>query len=108
MTESRLTAGIVHIGVGNFHRAHMARYTDDLFGEGACHDWAILGAGVRPADGAMREKLADAGLAHHGGRAREPEADAGAGPGSMVGFVPVEADNRALDARDGGAERSAS
>ncbi len=93
--RSRLTAGIVHIGVGNFHRAHMARYADDLFGKGQGHDWAIQGAGVRPADGAMREKLAAQDwlttaieLGPEGMRARVV--------GAMVGFVPVEADNLAL------------
>ncbi|WP_371156042.1 mannitol dehydrogenase family protein [Jannaschia sp. 2305UL9-9] len=52
-----LTAGIVHIGVGNFHRAHMAVYLDQLFGTGKDHDWALLGAGVRPGDAAMRDRL---------------------------------------------------
>jgi mannitol 2-dehydrogenase len=45
--RSKLTPGIVHIGLGNFHRAHMAVYLDDLFALGIGHDWAILGAGVR-------------------------------------------------------------
>lgn len=53
-----LTAGIVHIGVGNFHRAHMAVYLDTLFATGRDHDWAICGAGVRPADVVMRARLA--------------------------------------------------
>jgi mannitol 2-dehydrogenase len=58
--RSDLGAGIVHIGVGNFHRAHQAVYLDDLFNAGAAdRDWAILGAGVREADIAMREKLAE-------------------------------------------------
>ncbi|WP_019172095.1 mannitol dehydrogenase family protein [Pseudaminobacter salicylatoxidans] len=52
-----LTPGIVHFGVGNFHRAHQAVYLDDLFGKGLGHDWAIVGAGVLPADAAAREKL---------------------------------------------------
>ncbi len=52
-----LTAGIVHFGVGNFHRAHQAVYLDDLFGQGVDHDWGLIGAGVRPADEAMRQKL---------------------------------------------------
>jgi mannitol 2-dehydrogenase len=52
-----LTAGIVHFGVGNFHRAHQAVYLDDLFNLGADHDWAIVGAGVRQADEGMRQKL---------------------------------------------------
>ncbi|CDN49400.1 mannitol dehydrogenase family protein [Neorhizobium galegae] len=52
-----LTAGILHFGVGNFHRAHQAIYLDDLFNTGKAHDWAIVGAGVMPSDGAMRDKL---------------------------------------------------
>lgn len=55
--RSALTAGIVHFGVGNFHRAHQAIYLDDLFATGADHDWALVGAGVREADEAMRQKL---------------------------------------------------
>jgi mannitol 2-dehydrogenase len=54
-----LKGGILHIGVGNFHRAHQAVYMDDLFVAGLDRDWAIVGAGVRDADIALREKLAD-------------------------------------------------
>jgi mannitol 2-dehydrogenase len=53
-----LRAGILHIGVGNFHRAHQAVYLDDLFNRGRDHDWAIAGAGVREADARMRAALA--------------------------------------------------
>ena len=52
-----LTPGIVHIGLGNFHRAHQAWYLHRLFDEGLCHDWAIIGAGVRRNDAVQREKL---------------------------------------------------
>jgi mannitol 2-dehydrogenase len=52
-----LTPGIVHIGVGNFHRAHLGVYLDDLFNLGLGHDWAIIGAGVMPSDSAMRAAL---------------------------------------------------
>jgi mannitol 2-dehydrogenase len=52
-----LSAGIVHFGVGNFHRAHQAVYLDDLFNAGAGREWGIVGAGVLPSDAAMREKL---------------------------------------------------
>ena len=55
--RAALRAGIVHFGVGNFHRAHQAVYLDDLFATGADHDWAIIGAGVRDADEAMRQQL---------------------------------------------------
>ncbi|WP_375452506.1 mannitol dehydrogenase family protein [uncultured Devosia sp.] len=60
--RSSLTAGIVHFGVGNFHRAHQAVYLDDLFATGSDHDWALVGAGVRAADEAMRQKLLDQDL----------------------------------------------
>ena len=52
-----LKPGIVHIGVGNFHRAHQAVYLDDLFNTGVDHDWALIGAGVREPDVDMRAKL---------------------------------------------------
>src|SRR6202046_1528762 len=55
--RSHLSAGIVHIGVGNFHRAHQAVYLDDLFNTGRDHDWAIIGSGVRDADVMIRDKL---------------------------------------------------
>ena len=57
--RSSLVAGIVHFGVGNFHRAHQAVYLDDLFNLGHDHDWAIVGAGVLPSDSVMRDKLAE-------------------------------------------------
>ncbi|MFK0209232.1 mannitol dehydrogenase family protein [Agrobacterium sp. NPDC090283] len=57
-SRADLSAGIVHFGVGNFHRAHQAVYLDDLFNTGADHDFAIIGAGVLPSDAVMREKLA--------------------------------------------------
>lgn len=53
-----LRPGIVHVGVGNFHRAHQAVYLDALFSLGQDHDWAIVGAGVRPDDASMRSRLA--------------------------------------------------
>ena len=55
--RARLTPGIVHIGLGNFHRAHQAWYLHRLMQQGEARDWAILGAGVRPYDAEMRERL---------------------------------------------------
>jgi mannitol 2-dehydrogenase len=55
--RSKLSGGILHFGVGNFHRAHQAVYLDDLFNRGRDHDWALVGAGVRDADIAMRATL---------------------------------------------------
>ena len=53
-----LSPGIVHFGVGNFHRAHQACYLDALFEQGLDQDWAIIGAGLRSSDAAMRDRLA--------------------------------------------------
>ena len=52
---SQLTPGIVHFGVGNFHRAHQSVYLDLLMNDGKAHDWGIIGAGVRASDTAMRD-----------------------------------------------------
>ena len=91
----KLTPGIVHIGLGNFHRAHMAVYLDDLFAKGLGHDWAILGAGVREGDARMRDAL----------KAQDclstvieldPAGRSARRIGSMIDFLPVEPDNAAL------------
>jgi mannitol 2-dehydrogenase len=55
--RAALRAGIIHFGVGNFHRSHQAVYLDDLFNFGEGHDFALIGAGVRAADEEMRQKL---------------------------------------------------
>jgi mannitol 2-dehydrogenase len=50
-------AGLVHCGVGGFHRAHQARVIDDLMAQGLADRWAIVGVGVREQDKAMTEAL---------------------------------------------------
>lgn len=50
--------GIVHLGLGGFHRAHMARYTHDLMNrEADALCWGIVGVGLLPADHRMRDAL---------------------------------------------------
>lgn len=93
--RSRLTPGIVHIGVGNFHRAHQAWYLHRLMQDGKALDWAIIGAGVRCTDAIMRDKL----LAQDclftlveldpAGRSAEV-------CGSIIDFLPVEEGNASL------------
>ena len=41
--------GVVHLGVGAFHRAHQAVYLDDRIAAGE-RDWGILGASLRSPD----------------------------------------------------------
>jgi mannitol 2-dehydrogenase len=55
--RSQLKVGIVHIGVGGFHRAHQAMYLDRLMSQGEALDWAICGLGVLPHDKRMADVL---------------------------------------------------
>ena len=59
---SALTVGIVHFGVGNFHRSHQALYLDKLFARGEALDFAICGVGVLPGDARMRDALRAQGM----------------------------------------------
>jgi mannitol 2-dehydrogenase len=56
--RSAQQVGIVHFGVGGFHRAHEAMYLDELMNQGKARDWGICGVGVLPSDAAMRDALA--------------------------------------------------
>ncbi len=55
--RSRVTVGIVHFGVGGFHRAHQAMYIDQLMEQGKALDWGICGVGVMPFDLKMKEAM---------------------------------------------------
>ncbi|WP_018625893.1 mannitol dehydrogenase family protein [Niabella aurantiaca] len=54
--RAALSHAIVHIGIGGFHRAHLAFYQDQLLSSGTS-DWAICGIGMRPEDARMHEIL---------------------------------------------------
>jgi fructuronate reductase len=47
--SSKLETGIVHLGLGAFHRAHQAVYTDAVLQSGNMR-WGIVGASLRAAD----------------------------------------------------------
>jgi mannitol 2-dehydrogenase len=53
--RSALLPRILHLGVGGFHRAHLALYVHELAGAGS--DWGIRGLGLLPGDRRMREAL---------------------------------------------------
>jgi mannitol 2-dehydrogenase len=93
--RSALSPGIVHIGLGNFHRAHMAVYLDDLFAMGHSQDWAILGAGVRAGDERMRQALA---AQDHLSTVitLDPKGNSARRIGAMTGFIAVADDNAPL------------
>lgn len=93
--RSALTPGIVHIGVGNFHRAHQAWYLHQLMRQGLALNWAIIGAGVRPYDKEMCAKLADQDYLTTLIELT-PQGCSVEVVGSMIGYVPVEDGHGAL------------
>ncbi|HEY8613512.1 MAG TPA: mannitol dehydrogenase family protein [Roseomonas sp.] len=55
---AQVRAGVVHLGLGAFHRAHMARYTHELMErDPRALGWGIVGAGLLPGDLRVRESL---------------------------------------------------
>ena len=90
-----LSPGIVHIGLGNFHRAHQAWYLHRLMQRGLALDWAIIGAGVRPYDSAMRDRLA--GQDHLTTLIElSPDSARAEVTGAMIDYLPIEPGNGAL------------
>jgi mannitol 2-dehydrogenase len=94
--RSNLSAGILHIGVGNFHRAHLSWYLHRLMQKGLAKDWAIIGSGITQYDVKMREGLQAQDflttlieLDPEGNQSCEVV-------GPMIGYVPVERNNQKL------------
>jgi mannitol 2-dehydrogenase len=54
----QVSTGIVHLSVGNFHRAHQAMYIDTLMNDGKAMDWGICGVGLQPSNATMRDVMA--------------------------------------------------
>ena len=93
--RAALKPGIVHIGLGNFHRAHQAWYLHRLMQEGLAQDWAIIGAGIRAYDATMRGRL----LAQDCLTTLielSPDSTSAEVVGSMVDYLPIEEGNQAL------------
>jgi mannitol 2-dehydrogenase len=91
--RAALAPRILHIGVGGFHRAHMAVYTDDAAAAGS--SWGIRGVGLLDADERMAQIL---GGQDHLYTVIERDSD-GARPrvvGSLIDFAFVAGDDAAL------------
>lgn len=56
--------GILHIGVGNFHRAHQQFYLNKLLADADQRDWGICGVCLLPADQALVQRLRAQNLAY--------------------------------------------
>ena len=98
--RTQLLAGILHIGVGNFHRSHMAAYLDDLLDVAPEENknWAICGASVTHFDKKKRDELES-----HDYLSTLVERDAttckGRILGSMIDYVLVDTDHKRLRAK---------
>lgn len=92
----RVSHGIVHLGLGGFHRAHMARYTHDLMGQDEeSLSWGIIGAGLRAADRELLSALAGQdGL--YSLIEREGSLERRAVIGSIVGVIDASESTSAL------------
>ncbi|QMU59082.1 MAG: mannitol dehydrogenase family protein [Boseongicola sp.] len=93
--RSELRAGILHIGLGNFHRGHQAWYQHRLLQMGHATDWAIIGAGVRSYDTEMRDKLLSQDYLTTLIEL-DPSGMSAEITGSMIDYVPIEDGNGAL------------
>ena len=96
--RSRLKPGILHIGLGNFHRAHQAWFVHSLMQQGEAMDWGIIGAGVRPADETRRQQLSAQDYLTTLIKL-DPAGCTAEIIGSMIDFVPVQQNNAALIAQ---------
>jgi mannitol 2-dehydrogenase len=55
--RTNVKQGIVHVGVGGFHRAHLAVYVDSMLEQLRLKDWSICGVGLQPFDAEMKNAL---------------------------------------------------
>lgn len=55
----KVKTGIVHVGVGGFHRAHQAFYTDQLLHQEGVTDWGICGVSLLDSDTKIQKTLKD-------------------------------------------------
>jgi mannitol 2-dehydrogenase len=55
--RSKIQQSMMHIGVGGFHRAHRAYYTDELLEQGNDPAWGYCGVGLLPFDAPMRDVM---------------------------------------------------
>ncbi len=93
--REQVSPGILHIGTGNFHRAHQAVYLDDLFNAGSDLDWGYVGAGFRTPDALMREALRTQDWLTTVVEV-EPGSSQARVTGAMIDFLPVGASGQAI------------
>jgi mannitol 2-dehydrogenase len=57
--RAALAEGVLHFGVGNFHRSHQAPYFEDAMETLGAYEWGICGVGILPADRSLHLALAE-------------------------------------------------
>ena len=99
---AQVRPGIVHLGLGGFGRAHMARYTHNLMDRSPdALQWGIVGAGLMPSDRRMAESLGPQDALYTLVE-RSGDTDTATIIGSLAGVVFAAGDSTALlDAIDG-------
>ncbi|HEY5811940.1 MAG TPA: mannitol dehydrogenase family protein [Terrimicrobiaceae bacterium] len=55
--RQKVGQAIMHVGVGGFHRAHQALYTDDLLNQGEDPRWGYCGVGLLKHDSRLRDVM---------------------------------------------------
>src|SRR6516165_2333567 len=86
--RAAVTPGIVHLGIGAFHRAHQAAYVDDALSRGET-GWGIVAASLRSPD--TRDSLASQGSLYTlAVRSREGEALRVIGAISRIHVAPED------------------
>ncbi len=55
--RDEVKAGVLHFGVGNFHRAHLQSYTNQLLNRGGSNEWGVCGAMLMPQDESLYRRL---------------------------------------------------
>eukprot|EP00522_Entomoneis_paludosa_P018344 CAMPEP_0172451640 /NCGR_PEP_ID=MMETSP1065-20121228/9592_1 /TAXON_ID=265537 /ORGANISM="Amphiprora paludosa, Strain CCMP125" /LENGTH=522 /DNA_ID=CAMNT_0013203603 /DNA_START=90 /DNA_END=1658 /DNA_ORIENTATION=+ len=94
---SLLKAGILHLGVGNFHRSHLATYMNDMFNDPslfeANQEWGIVGAGILSFD-ADKRKLLQGQDWMQTLVERDATSEKASILASMIDFLPVDHEKR--------------
>ena len=88
--REQVRTGIVHIGVGGFHRAHEAMYVDTLMERGEGLDWGITRSRSAPRRPSHGRGDGEAGLSLHP-RPEAPGRLTGAARDRLAGRLPVRA-----------------
>jgi mannitol 2-dehydrogenase len=95
----RLRAGIVHFGMGAFHRAHQAMYLDRLMNAGKAFDWAVCGVGVMPGDEQIKDSLTPQDFLYTLVEKHGDGSYVGRVIGSILGYLYAPDDPRAVIGR---------